>query len=309
MNFGAIGNLAHRLSLVRKLPPRLVLAKIAKRLPWTDKRSVRVAEIVHSPKDLQPDRLIGFFQTQEAFLQSHGDWAPLDFAGRTVLEIGPGPLAGWGPMAVFRGAERVYGVDPDWVEGAFADPAVEAAYLKPHFEALVRAYGALMDYPTFRSRVRERLVVDRVGLADAAPGFRADIAISNSCLEHISGLQDALSALRGLCGPEARFMHLVNFGNHRNRAAPFETIYEMTPEDYRLRYGGHINLLRAPDVGRAFAGAGIDAHMVVVDRPVELAEAVAMHGYWRERYTLDEVSIRTALFVSAGARDRGTRAR
>ena len=65
MNLGAIGNLAHRLKLVRELPPRLVYAKIAKRLPWSDRRAVRVAEIVNSPKDLQPDRLFGFFQKQD----------------------------------------------------------------------------------------------------------------------------------------------------------------------------------------------------------------------------------------------------
>ena len=57
MKLEAIGNLGHRLMLARTLPPRLVLAKIAKRLPWSNPRSVRVSEILYSPRDLRPDRL------------------------------------------------------------------------------------------------------------------------------------------------------------------------------------------------------------------------------------------------------------
>ena len=300
MNFGAIGNFAHRLKLVRELPPRLVYAKIANRLPWSDKRALRVAEIIHSPKDLKPDRLFGFFQTQEVLLQEQIAWQPIDFTGRKVIEIGPGPLAGCGPMAIFRGAAQVYGVDPDWIEGAFDDPAVEEAYLRPHYAALVEAFGPLMDYDTFRTRLADRLKVEAVGLEQAAPGFTADIVMSNSCLEHIEGLDGALRALATLSASDARFMHLVNFGNHRNRTSPFETIYEMPPAEYRVKFGRHINLLRATDVFESFAGAEIDANMIVVDQPADKLELVRLHTYWREHYEMHDLAVRTALFVGLG---------
>ena len=305
MNFGAIGNLAHRLKLMRELPPRLVYAKIAKRLPWSDRRAVRVAEIIHSPKGLEPDRLFGFFQTQEVLLQEQIAWQPIDFTGRKVIEIGPGPLAGCGPMAIFRGAAQVYGVDPDWIEGAFDDPAVEEAYLRPHHAALMEAFGPLMDYDTFRTRLADGLNVEAVGLEQAAPGFTADIVMSNSCLEHIEGLDAALRALATLSAPDARFMHLVNFGNHRNRTSPFETIYEMPPAEYRVKFGTHINLLRATDVFELFAGAEIDANMIVVDQLADKVELVRLHTYWRERYEMDDLAVRTALFVGLG-RELGT---
>ena len=300
MNLGAIGNLVHRLKLVRKLPPRLVCAKIAKRLPWSDRRAVRVAEIINSPKDLKPDRLFGFFRTQEALLQERIAWQPIDFNGRKVIEIGPGPLAGCGPMAIFRGAAQVYGVDPDWIEGAFDDPSVEEAYLRPHHAALAEAFGPLMDYATFRTRLLDRLKVEAVGLEQAAPGFMADIIMSNSCLEHIEDLDASLRALAMLSAPDARFMHLVNFGNHRNRASPFETIYEMPPAEYRVKFGGHINLLRATDVFDSFAGAGIDAKIIVVDLPVDKVGMVRLHTYWKEHYEMDDLAVRTALFVGLG---------
>ena len=113
-------------------------------------------------------------------------------------------------MAIFRGAERVYGVDPDWVDGAFSDPAVEAAYLQPHYTALSEAFGALMPYEEFRTRLADKLVVEARGLDAAQPKFTADIIISNSCLEHIVSLDVALIALANLSAPGARFMHLVN---------------------------------------------------------------------------------------------------
>jgi len=298
MNLSALGNLSHRLKLAGTLPPKLVAAKIAKRLPWSDKRKVRIAEIVHSPKDRQADRLLGFFQTQERFLAENEGWSPIDFTGKHVLEIGPGPLAGLSLMAVFRGAEQVYGVEPDWVDDVLTDPAIEDAYLRPHHDVLAKTFGELMDYETFRLRIHERLRIEPVGLSDARPGFAADIVLSNSCLEHIDDLPDALTALAGLTAEGARHMHLVNFGNHRNSESPFATIYEMPPDPYRLKYGKHINLLRASDVQSMCEFAGLRLRMAVVDRPVEKVEAVELHPFWRDTYEMDDLAVRTALYFS-----------
>ncbi len=296
MKLESIGNLGHRLMLARTLPPRLVLAKIAKRLPWSNRRSVRVAEIMHSPRDLRPDRLLEFYLIQEALLSERNGRSPIDFRGRNVIEIGPGPLAGWGPMAIFRGAERVYGVDPDWVDGAFFHPAVETAYLRPHHTALTEAFGALMPYEEFCTRLADKLTVEARGLEGAQPEFIADIVISNSCLEHIVSLDVALMALAALCAPGARFMHLVNFGNHRDPLSPFSTIYEMPPSDYRSRYGDHINLWRPSDVRAAFAAAGIEAEMAIVDQPLGKVADVDVHTHWKDRYSTEELAVRTALF-------------
>ena len=92
MKLEAIGNLAHRLMLARTLPPRLVLAKITKQLPWSNPQSVRISEILHSPRDLRPDRLLAFYRTQEALLSDRKSRSPIDFRGRNVIEIGPGHL-------------------------------------------------------------------------------------------------------------------------------------------------------------------------------------------------------------------------
>ncbi|MBO88071.1 MAG: hypothetical protein CMP14_00995 [Rickettsiales bacterium] len=298
MNFSALSNLSHRLKLACSLPSKLVMAKLAKRLPWLDKRKVRIAEIVHSPKDRHAGRLLGFYQAQENFLIESEDWLPIDFSGKNVLEIGPGPLGGMSLMAIFRGAKQVYGIEPDWVDGVLMDPVIEEAFLRPHYQVLTEAFGDLMDYFTFRSRITQRLRIDSVGLSEASPCFVADITLSNSCLEHIVDLPEALTSLANHTTAETRHIHLVNFGNHRNREAPFNTIYEMPPDEYRLKYGEHINLLRASEVQAACESAGLSLKMAIVDRPLEMVETVVLHSYWRERYEKDDLAVRTALYFS-----------
>ena len=128
-------------------------------------------------------------------------------------------------------------------------------------------------------------------------GFHlADIIISNSCLEHIAGLDAALAVLAGLTAPHGRFMHMVNFGNHRNRVSPFATIYEMAPEEYHRLYGAHINLFRPSDVEEFFAAAGIETKMTIIDQPKAMLAKLKLHPYWQGRYTLDELAIRTGIF-------------
>ena len=61
-----------------------------------------------------------------------------------------------------------------------------------------------------------------------------------------------------------------------------------------MNYGRHINLLRADDVQRAFAGAGLEAEMHVVDR---LTPQMSLHAHWAENYAPEILAIRTALFV------------
>ena len=181
--------------LAFKLPPRLVIAKIAKRIPWINQFEVRVAEIMHSPKELQPDRLIGFFRSQQDFLQKIDGWDPLDFKGCNVIEIGPGSLGGLCPMSVFLGAKSVYGVEPNWMQGILDDPRIISAFLIPHHAALVREFGPLMDFMTFQKKLCEGLKVEAVDLENADPNFEVDIVISNSCLEHVCKFDSSIKVL------------------------------------------------------------------------------------------------------------------
>ena len=226
MNFGIIGNFYHRLGLVRTLPFMLVLAKLALRIPWVDHRAWRVVEILNTPESLRPERYIDFFKDQEDFLGIKIGWQPINFVGSDIIEFGPGPLAGWAPMALFRGASRVFGIEPNWIPGVLEDSAIEQAYLRPHYSSLVKAFGPIMSYPVFHQCLLDQMSINAVEIQDVYQPIRADIVLSNSCLEHIVNLDKVLSVLACQDIKKARQMHLVNFGNHRNKYSPFQKIYE-----------------------------------------------------------------------------------
>ena len=160
-----------------------------------------------------------------------------------------------------------------------------------------------MSYDEFLGRLDDRLVVRDVGLEQIKTVFRADIVVSNSCLEHIGDLLKSLRRLKNLSAPNARHMHLVNFGNHRSRLSPFKTIYEMSPDSYRLKYGGHINLLRASEVYNFFSEVGVGMDVLPVDVSLEKFESVTLHEYWRENFEPEDLAIRTALFISKEEED------
>ena len=65
----------------------------------------------------------------------------------------------------------------------------------------------------------------------------------------------------------------------------------LLPDEYRLKYGGHINLLCASEVQAAFDPAGLSLKMLVVERQLEFMETVVLHSYWRERYERDDLAV------------------
>jgi hypothetical protein len=105
-------------------------------------------------------------------------------------------------------------------------------------------------------------------------------------------------AMPSLSCADARQVHLVNFSNHTDKAAPFAGLYETAPDRYRARFGGHINLLRPPDVLAAFTAAGFAARLVPEDvRPELLPPEGRLHPWWAERYDRATLAVRTALVL------------
>ena len=282
-----------QLKAARSMPPRLVAAKLLRRA-GLGTAAVRRAEVLNNPQTREHDRLAKLYVDFAAQAEAAG-WLPVDFAGARVLEVGCGPLAGLAPYVVPAGAAAYLGVDPGADPALLRHPDTARRYLTPALAASRRhAPGAAeVEIGTFLDRAQ----VFRGTLDDLA-GSQApfDAAVSISCLEHIDGLGDALATMKQLLKPDARQLHLVNFSNHLDKAAPFKHLYDLAPEEHRRRYGRHINLLRPQEVLAAFVENGFDARLVPVDiRPEAVPEPP--HPWWAGRYPKDELAIRTALIV------------
>jgi hypothetical protein len=269
----------HRLPLLRGGPS------------WTP------AELLTSAKHGRGIRFAELLLRQEAVVRRQMPWAPLDFEGRHVVEIGCGPLAGYGPLAIFCGATRFESADPEWDQSLFASDEVADRYLRIFHADLVALYGRCMDFAQFRGALTDRIRIHRCGFEDAPIETPVDIVLSQSCIEHLFPIESTMDKLAAIQSPQTRFLHLVDFGNHYPTGNPFEGLYDQPPAKYIARRGKAMNLLRAPDVAALFASRNISAR-VIASRRMTGSYPHQIHPWWRERY--DDDGLFTQLALVAG---------
>ena len=237
-----------RLSYLLTLTPRETWHLARRRLPilrggpaWTAK------ELLSSAKHGRGIRFAELLLRQEAVVRRHMPWEPLDFSGRRVVEIGCGPLAGFGPLAIFCGAARFESAEPEWDRGPVLQRRRSLANIcgcsTPILSAL---YGPRMDFDGVQPGAFDRMAIHRTGFEDAPISGPADIVLSQSCLEHVFPLEATVEKLAAIQTPQTRFLHLVDFGNHYPTESPFEGLYEQPPDGvYRAARQGDQSAARA----------------------------------------------------------------
>ncbi len=254
-------------------------------------------ELIYSSKHGRGIRFAELLLRQEAVIRRAMPWEPLDFDSRRVVEIGCGPLGGYGPLAIFCGASAFESAEPEWDPQLFDSPEVIDKYHFIFYADLVALYGLRMDFAEFRKRLRERMNIQRCGFEKFKAGGKADIVISQSCLEHVFPIEGTIDKLAEIQIPATRFLHLVDFGNHYPTGNPLDGLYEKPRDDYIARRGKAMNLLRAPDIDAIFKSRKIPAH-VVPSRNVMNTYRGTIHPWWRERY--DDAGLFTQLALVAG---------
>jgi hypothetical protein len=254
-------------------------------------------ELIYSSKHGRGIRFAELLLRQEAVVRRAMPWEPLDFDGRRVVEIGCGPLGGYGPLAIFCGASSFESAEPEWDPQLFQSPEVVEKYHFIFYADLVSLYGERMDFAEFRKRLRERMQIQPCGFEKFAAGGKADIVISQSCLEHVFPIDGTMDKLAEIQTPATRFLHLVDFGNHYPTGNPLSGLYEQPRDDYIARRGKAMNLLRAPDIDALFRSRNIPAR-VVPSRNVRETYRGTIHPWWRERY--DDAALFTQLALVAG---------
>jgi hypothetical protein len=253
-------------------------------------------DLMSSPKHRHGIRFAEFLLRQEAIVQRHMNWESLDFEDTHVVEIGCGPLGGYGPMAIFCGASCFESAEPEWDADLFASDLVKERYLFVLHADLTALYGERMNFGDFRKALQERMIVHKAGFDKAPLSGKADIILSQSCLEHVFPIETTISKLAEIQSPSTRFLHLVDFGNHYLSANPFEGLYEQPPEEYIAKRGKAINMLRVSDLASLFSAEGIGAQ-VIPSRIVAESYRGTIHPWWRERYEDEALFTQLALVV------------
>ena len=280
------------------LPPKMILRQIRRKLSVRSEKTYHLEDVLESPKYMRPQRMFDFLNRYQLILKRNLNWKDLDFMDRRVGEIGAGPLLGWGPLAVFLGCKSYTCVEPMFNPSVLESHAVIDKYFLPLYKDLCAIYGRKESFERFFESITEKVSVSIDEFLSANIDGPFDIVLSNSCLEHVFPLDRTLQKLREMCVSDVRFIHLVDFGNHRGTRGPFDGMYSMEPEEYWAKYGKKINLTRAPDVLRCLREAGFNAVMVPYYSYKEHYDE-KIHPYWLERYNEEDLFLKAALFADA----------
>jgi SAM-dependent methyltransferase len=218
----------------------------------------------------------------------------IDFAGRSVLELGAGPVLGWALTGLALGAQRYTVLDP-----SFNADVIDA--MAPYFNDqrrwLALAFGAVAS-------PRELLDSDRLqivrapGASSGVPDASVNLILSNSVIEHVLDVDELVAELDRVSAPGGVQYHFVDFSDHRAQVDRFTALYGHHPDEIRALYkqrGLHVNMLRASDIEAAFA------QRFAVERTVFLANANqpsvrAPAAWWADHYQRDDLAIEVAAF-------------
>ena len=252
-----------------------------------------IERVLHSKQVAQPSRFYNFLNRYETILERASAWQRLDFAGKTVMEVGCGDLLGFLLIAVFRGAGRCVAVEPGFNFEVFSDPRVEGQYFKRVWNDCCHLFGQTMDHAEFMRRVRAVEVHD-AGILDVSLKREVDVFLSNSCLEHVHPLEESIMRLGEAAAPGARFLHLVNYGNHGGTAYPFKGMYTREPDAWFAANGRSLNLKRHPDVLGALRAAGFETSHYTLDQAPTLAQQPA--PWWSQHYGEPDLLKRVVIY-------------
>jgi|GEM_PF-1838374 len=282
------------------MPPRDSVRKLQKKMRLVMGRQTAgdqfdPDEVFSSSKELRASRMMNFLWRYERIVQRQFPKWELDFAGKRVLEIGGGPLLGFGPVAVFFGCTKYVNAEPSHNPSILTHPKA-TWYFTCVYHDLSAVFGARMTQRAFLDALAERAHANRTPVETFAPERQFDVVLSNSTLEHIRDLDHALFRLRTASVPDVTFIHLVDFGNHRDPMQPFRGIYAQPRDAYIAAHGDMINLLRPCDVLERFERNGFLAAMVPYYAWETLSDPI--HAWWESRYTREHLLLKAVLFVN-----------
>lgn len=287
------------LRLLRRMmevPPKDWVRKTKLKLGMKGSGQPEIADILASAKDMRFQRPYDYLSRYEAIIARHCEWTPIRFEESNVIELGSGPVLGWGPLAVFLGCESYTCVDPFFNPDILDESDFVEGYLLGLYKDLSALYGSRLKFENYVSSLKRRIIAEHNHFLEADVKGPFDVALSNSCLEHVFPFKETIVRLRGVTAENCRFLHLVDFGNHMSKLRPFSEIYRVKPEEYFEKKGRAVNLLRGTDMLDIFREAGFQAALIPYYSHPEGYDETP-DSYWTERYSEETLFLKAGLIV------------
>jgi len=280
--------------IIRKLwtssPAQIVYGlkwRLNKRKDW----DYSLDQILQSKKHMNAQYLIDRWERYWRVIESkQGDGAKIhfEFRDKVIFELGCGPVFGWGPIALFQGADVYYYHEPALLRDVVESKQIREKYFSPLYDELVANFGNRMSFTEFHEKV-----IHRCQPGDLKSPAQVDLILSNSVLEHIPRVefQSLLDKLFLVSRPGGYYFHSVNFGSHKIGGSGFGSIYKT---DVKLGFR-HLNRLRKSEIEGMLQNSGFHPSHSTVYRS-QVVDRNAIHKSW-QAYTDKDLSARVVFFV------------
>ena len=268
----------------------------AMRRRWTKERLFTKADVFSTRKYGNPlTEIDRFARYIRVLTRVHNGFVQPDFRDAVVLELGCGPLLGIGPFAVYCGARRVFYSEPAFNRDLIRVETIREGYFRSlHEELLAEREPGRPEFVRFEDFYDGLL--DRCSdFVCSKPQDRIDFLYSNSVLEHValSDLPMLLARLRCQSSLGCRYIHVVDFSDHRDTHRPFARIYRSAPSVNRSQH--EINALRPSEMKAAIEKAGFPCKMSVYRN--YRGDLPPLDEYWHQ-FPEEELRTQVAFFVN-----------
>jgi SAM-dependent methyltransferase len=212
----------------------------------------------------------GIFRSFDAVVGASGGWA-----GRRVLECGPGDSLGVGVLALAKGAASYCAIDRFAVS---FEPGRESAIFRELLSSLPpeekrRVEEVIApDAGRYRPRSDRLRYFNSIPLEEASRRFAKgsfDVIFSNAVLEHVGDVASSLRSMRELLAPGGVMAHDVDLRSHQNFEKHELHFLEYSPALWRAMTSntGEPNRVRLPEYCRILGDLGfVDVAIAVKSR-------------------------------------------
>jgi SAM-dependent methyltransferase len=248
-------------------------------------------EILNSKKHMNKQYLIDRWERYWRVIESNNQDSSkqyFKFKKKHILEIGCGPVLGWGPLAIFKGAEKYYYLEPSLMRSVVESQKLKEKYFIPLYKELVSNFGNLMDFENFYQKVLTNCIP-----IDFSNKNSIDLVLSNSVLEHIprEDMPNLMKEIYFVQKPGGYFLHAVDFSSHGFGGKGFGSIYSYS----RSKGIKNLNLLRMSEIQNHFSEVGFEnIHTTVYHS--EIVDRSSLHKSWKSALN-DDLTSRVVFFV------------
>ena len=211
------------------------------------------------------------------------------FYNSNVLEIGGGEIWGMMPVAIKHGAKSCTNIDILIKKNIINSKYFWKSFLKK-----------IQKYINLEMVKKSKFYNLPIKIENLNQANKYDTIISVSCLEHVKDIELFFLSIKKNTTHKTTHFHIVNFSNHLDKKQPFKYIYESNKNFFLQKYNPGINLLRISDYINILNKNNY-IFKVHILKKINIKN-VDISSYWKTNYSLDDLSIVTAVIVIEGFR-------